>query len=110
VALTVGSYYRRVPVKARHYSLDVVAIEGVEITLDQFFLGRHFSLPPVCQAAITGCHLVLPFRAVRRAFTIHLRVGSILPRKLLEPQTAISGVLLAWVSLGAPPELRQGEI
>lgn len=26
VALTVGSHYRRVPVKARHYSVDVVAV------------------------------------------------------------------------------------
>jgi len=48
VALTVSSHHRRVPVKARHYSLDVVAIEGIEITLDQFFLGRHFPGLLVC--------------------------------------------------------------
>jgi hypothetical protein len=32
--------------KARHHALDVMPIEGVEVTLDQGFFGRHFICPP----------------------------------------------------------------
>jgi hypothetical protein len=36
-----GIYHHRIPVKAGHHSFNVVAVEGVKVALNQFFLGGH---------------------------------------------------------------------